>query len=30
VYWLVAIAALMAIWIVAGEFAIKRERRRRP
>ncbi len=30
VYWLVAIAGLMAIWIVAGEISIKRERRRRP
>lgn len=29
-YWLVIIAALMAVWIIAGEFAIKRERRRRP
>lgn len=30
VYWLVAIAALMAVWIVADEISIKRERRRRP
>jgi hypothetical protein len=30
VYWLTTIAALMAIWIVAGEIHIKRERRRRP
>lgn len=30
VYWLVVIAALMAVWIVAGEISIKRERRRRP
>ena len=29
-YWMVTIAALMAIWIVAGEIQIKRERRRRP
>ncbi len=29
-YWLCAIAALMAVWIVAGEISIKRERRRRP
>ena len=29
-YWMVTIAALMAIWIVAGEIHIKRERRRRP
>lgn len=29
-YWLLTIAALMAIWLVAGEIRIRKERARRP
>ena len=29
-WWLVAIAGLMAIWLIAGEIKIRKDRARRP